>query len=437
MPKKPPAVLAALALAASLVVTLGVASPIESANAASTCSAKTQLANPLLGKFYGTVVDTKTRKVLLDIRGNQQTPSASVLKLLTGASALFFLSEDYRAETRIYRMPNDPSTIYFVGGGDHTLSAYLPPSYTTYKNPPRLAKLASQVLTKVGADTKIKKIVIDTTFFDENGFNPFWLPTDRTNGYVSHISALMADADRLSSDLTKANYSSWRSENPGQHAAILLRRALGDQAKNAKIVTGIKPEEAASIAWVRSQPMSVWIEHAMHISDNTETEIIARHVQKMLVMPTTFKSVQPLTKLMLGGLDISSKGLIMKDASGLAQANRVTPRMIAELLAEAAQPESTIQALPALLPTPSSYGTLAGRFTGDNAVARKTVAAKSGYIPGLSSLAGLVTAKDGTKLSFAFFARTEGDLKIGYGTKTAIDSLVARAFVCGAKLTRN
>jgi D-alanyl-D-alanine carboxypeptidase/D-alanyl-D-alanine-endopeptidase (penicillin-binding protein 4) len=437
MPNKPTAFAAALALAASLVVTLGVASPVQPAAAAATCSAKTQLANPLLGKFYGYVMDTKTRKVLLDIRGKLQTPSASVLKLLTGASALFFLSEDYRAETSIYQVASDPSTIYFVGGGDHTLSAYMPPSYTTYKNPPRLARLAAKVLTKIGAETKIKKIVFDTSFFDENGFNPFWLPTDRTSGFVSHISALMADADRASSDLTKANYSSWRSEDPAKRAAGLLRTALGEQAKNARLVRGLKPEEATSITSVKSQPLSVWIEHAMHISDNTETEIIARHIQKMLVMPTTFKSVQPVTELMLGGLDINPKGLIMRDASGLAQANRVTPKIIAELLTEAAQPNSPIQALPALLPTPSSYGTLTGRFKGDNAVVRKSVSAKSGYIPGLSSLAGLVTAKDGSKLAFAFFARTQGDLKIGYGTKTAVDSLVARAYVCGAKLTRN
>ncbi|MEY4349316.1 MAG: hypothetical protein RL719_613 [Actinomycetota bacterium] len=437
MPKKPTSFAAALALAASLVVSLCVTSPVEQATAASTCSAKNQLANPLLGKFYGTVVDTATRKVLLDVRAKQQTPSASVLKLLTGASALFFLSEDYRAETRIFQLPEDPTTIYFVGGGDHTLSAYMPPSYTTYKNPPRLNKLATQVLKKIGTDAKIKKIVVDTSFFDENGFNSFWLPTDRTNGYVSHISALMADADRLSSDLTKAHYSSWRSEDPAQHAAVLLRRELGDQAKNAKIVTGVKPEDAVSVAWVKSQPMSVWIEHAMHISDNTETEIIARQIQKMLVMPTSFKSVQPVTKLMLGGLEIGSKGLLMNDASGLAQSDRVTPKIIADLLVEAAQPESPIQALPGLLPTPSSYGTLAGRFKGDNAVVRNSVSAKSGFIPGLSSLAGLVTAKDGSRLAFAFFARTQGDQKIGYGTKAAIDSLVTRAYICGAKLTRN
>jgi D-alanyl-D-alanine carboxypeptidase/D-alanyl-D-alanine-endopeptidase (penicillin-binding protein 4) len=437
MPKKPLAILATFALAASLVVGLGVVSPAQKAIAAGTCSAKAQLANPLLGKFYGYVVDTKTRKVLLSIRGKQQTPSASVLKLLTGASALFFLTETYQAETHVYQLATDPTTIYFVGGGDHTLSAYTPPSYTTYKNPPRLAKLAAKVLTHIGAEAKIKKIVVDTSFFDDNGFNPRWLPTDRTNGYVSHISSLMVDADRLRSDLTKARYSSWRSEAPAQNAAVLLRTALGDQAKNAKIVLGTKPEEAASISSVKSQPLSVWIEHAMHISDNTETEIIARHVQKMLVEPTTFKSIQPVTQLMLEGFGINTKGLTMSDASGLAQSNRVTPQIIAELLVESAQPNSPIQALPGLLPTPSSYGTLSGRFKGDNAVVRNSVSAKSGYIPGLSSLAGLVTAKDRSRLAFAFFARTQGELKIGYSTRTAIDSLVARTYNCGAKLTPN
>ena len=436
MPKKPTAVLAAFALAATLTVGLGSISPAQPASAATTCSAKTQLANPELGKFYGYVVNTATGKALLDIRGKQQTPSASVLKLLTGASALYFLPEDYRAETRIYQLASDPTTIYFVGGGDHTLSAYMPPSYTTYKSPPRLAKLASQVLAKLGTAAQIKKIVLDTSFFDDNGFNKFWLPTDRTSGYVSHISALMADADRLSSDLTKANYSSWRSEDPAQHAGVLLRRALGDQAKNAKIVKGIKPEEATSIAVAKSQKIGVWIEHAMHISDNTETEIIARHVLKALVLPTRFESVQAETQLVLDALEVQHKGLIMRDASGLAQQNRVTPKIIVDLINASVQPDSPIEGLVSLLPTPTSYGTLSGRFKGSNAVVRNSLAAKSGFIPGLSSLAGLVTAKDGSKLAFAFFARTQGDLKIGYGTKAAIDSLVARAYTCGAKLSK-
>ena len=436
MPKKPIRVLAAFALAATLAVGLGSISPAQSASAAATCSAKAQLANPELGKFYGYVVDTATGKVLLDVRGKQQTPSASVLKLLTGASALYFLPDDYRAETRVYQLATDPGTIYFVGGGDHTLSAYMPPSYTTYKNPPRLAKLASQVLAKLGAGAQIKKIVLDTSFFDDNGFNKFWLPTDRTSGYVSHISALMADADRLSSDLTKANYSSWRSEDPAQHAAVLLRRSLGEQAKNAKIIKGVKPEGATSIALAKAQPIGVWIEHAMHISDNTETEIISRHVQKALVLPTKFDSVQTATQLMLDALEVQHKGLIMKDASGLAQSNRVTAKIIAELINASVQPDSPIQSLVSLLPTPTSYGTLAGRFKGSNAVVRNSLSAKSGFIPGLSSLAGLVTAKDGSMLAFAFFARTQGDLKIGYGTKAAIDSLVARTFVCGAKLSK-
>ncbi len=437
MPKKPTAVLAAFTLAASLLVGLGVVAPVQSASAAATCSAKSQLANPLLGKFYGYVVDTSTGKVLLDVRGKQQTPSASVLKLLTAASGLYFLSEDYRAETRIYQLEIDPTTIYFVGGGDHTLSAYVPPSYTTYKSPPRLANLAAQVIAKLGPEAKIKKIVLDTSFFDENGFNKYWLPTDRTHGYVSHISALMADADRLSSDLTKANYSSWRSEDPAQHAGLLLRRALGEQAKNAKIVKGVKPEDATSIAVARSQRLAVWVEHAMHISDNTETEVIARHVLKILVMPTKFESIQAETQLMLDAIGVEHKGLIMHDASGLAQSNRVTPKIIADLLTSSVQPDSQIATLQSLLPTPTSYGTLAGRFKGNSAAVRNAVSAKSGFIPGLSSLAGLVTAKDGSKLAFAFFARTQGNQKIGYGTKAAIDSLVARAYVCGVKLSRS
>ena len=84
------------------------------------------------------------------------------------------------------------------------------------------------------------------------------------------------------------------------------------------------------------------------------------------------------------------------------------------------------------LPVAGKSGTLATRFNGANAVARGSVHAKSGYIPGLYSLAGIVNAKDGTAISFAGFARSAGGKKVGYAARPALDSLAARLYACGA-----
>ena len=433
MPKK----LLAAALAFLAATTFGLTSSAVAA-AKPTCSAKGQTSNRWLGKLYGVVQDTQTGKILLNIRGSEQTPSASVLKLFTAAAALSYVPQGYVAQTRVFRSTADPAVLYLVGGGDHTLSAFNLPSFTTYKNPPKLSLLAATTLAKIGQGATISKIVVDTSFFDETDFNSYWHASDRTNGYVSLISPLMADADRQNGDRTSKLYSSVRSTDPAKRAGQLFRTALGAQASGAKVVAGVVPDDATLLTTIHSQPMAVWLEHALHVSDNTETEIIARHVEKYLNLPTTFAEIQPMIKMTLDDLGLSSKGLVMKDASGLAQDDRVTARLVAALLSASVNPNSPIADLPSFLPTPTTYGTLSSRFTGHHQAVRDFLVAKSGFIPGLSSLAGLVQAKDGSTLSFAFFARSDKKhgFTIGYQTKDAIDGLVNKAYLCGLNLTK-
>ena len=423
--------IATIALGLALAV-----APISNATAATNCSIAKDLKNPLLGKFYGSVIDVATGKQILNVRSTEQTPSASVLKVITAAAGIIYLGPNYRAETKVFFTESD-ATVYLVGGGDHTLSQYDSPSYTTYKNPPRISKLAALTLKSLASVALVKRVVVDESFFDENGFNSAWKDSDRTNGYVTPISALMVDANRRNGDLTSTKYDSWRSTDPALRAGRAFKTALGAQAAAAKVVLGVKPGAAVEVASVKSNFMSVWLDHAIKISDNTETEMIMRHVQKAIGEPTRFSGVQSVGSSALEFLGLSSKGLVMKDASGLAQTNRVTARMIAQLLAKSADPTSPIADLSNYLATSSSYGTVANRFRGNNAVVRGSVRAKSGYIPGLSSLAGLVTAKDGRTFSFAFFARTyekEG-FKIGYGARDAIDALVVKTYLCSTKLT--
>jgi len=426
---------AALALVAA--GTFGLTSNAIAATAP-TCSAKVQTSNRWLGKLYGVVQDTASGKILLDIRGSEQTPSASVMKLFTAAAALKYVPQSHVAETRVFRSRQDPSVLILVGGGDHTLSAFNLPSFTTYKNPPKLSLLAATTLTKIGQGSTVSKIIVDTSFFDETGFNPYWKPSDRTNGYVSLISPLMADADRQNGDRASRFYSSVRSQDPAKRAGELFKTALGAQASTAVVTAGSLPDDASLLTTIHSQPIAVWLEHALHVSDNTETEIIARHVEKYLNLPTTFAEIQPMIQQTLADLNLGSKGLVMKDASGLSQDDRVTARLVASLLRESVSPGSPIADLPSFMPSPTTYGTLSSRFTGHHQGVRDFMVAKSGFIPGLSSLAGLVQAKDGSTLAFAFFARSDKKhgFSIGYETKDAIDGLVTRAFQCGLNLTK-
>ncbi len=406
--------------------------PTPVANKPRSCSIRAVVNSRDLGQFYGYVMNASTGQVYANIRGDEQTPSASVMKVVTAAAAMTTLEPNYSATTKVYVLTDEPTTVVLRGGGDHTLSRLNYPSFSTYKKPPKLSALAAQLMKVWPANQPITKIILDDTFFDKPTWNSAWKDSDRTNGYMSIISALQVDSDRKNPDLTKTNYSGYRSANPTLSAGNYFKQAIGQLAMTATLEIAATPQTAVEVASATSQPITVWLDHALKYSDNTETEIIARHALKSSGMATTFSNVQPLSARALKSLGVDSKKLTMLDGSGLAQGNRVTARMIATLLAKAAKPDSKLNPMIGYLPVAGKSGTLSTRFNGANAVARGSVYAKSGYIPGLYSLAGIVYAKDGTAISFAGFARSVGAKKVGYAARPALDSLASRLYTCGA-----
>lgn len=408
-------------------------SPTENPAAPASCSVKKQISKPALGKFYAYVVDVNTGKVLLDVRGQETTPSASVLKVLSISAALKNLPVDYTAKTTVLTVPSEPGTIVLKGGGDHTLSNMSKGSYTTYAKPARLEALASKVLLAWEGKTKIKKIILDSSFFSGASYNSAWLASDRTNGYISKITALQVDSDRRNPDQTSTAYDGYRSTDPVLRTGNLFASALKGLAVNGvELVKGTTPSSAVELASVNSQPITTWMSHAIGISDNTETEFIARHAAKAAGLPAAFTSIQPMVKEMLDDLGIDSTGLVMKDASGLAQADRVTPKLITELMVEVAKGNSAVAPLETYLPVAGGPGSLVGRFTGANAVARNYVKGKTGFIPGLYSLAGIINAKDGSRIAYSMFARTADGKSVNWSTRGLLDTAATRFFICGA-----
>ena len=382
------------------------------------------------------MINADTGKVLIDVRGTETTPSASVLKVLTASAAIVTLPPTYKAVTKVLSVPGQPSTIVLQGGGDHTLSRMTGDSYTTYYKPARLETLAAQVFAKWSGPTPITKIILDSSFFSGPSYNPAWKLSDRTNGYISHITGLQVDSDRANPDLTSTAYSGYRSTDPVMATGKAFKAALDGLAADASLVVGGTPAGAVEITRVNSQPITTWLAHAIAVSDNTETEYIGRHAAKAAGLPASFESIQKLVKSSLGPLGVDTNGLLMKDGSGLAQGNRVTAKMIAELMVKVANNQGGLGSLEGYLPVAGKTGTLAGRFNGPNAIAKRFVKGKSGYIPGLYSLAGIIDAKDGSRLAYALFARSADGKKVGYAARPALDTAATRFYQCGGGLTR-
>ena len=439
-----------LLLAASLAVVLSATfapvsyanpdeSPGESTTEPVSCTANKAMRQKTLGKFHAYVINVDTGEVLVDVLGKELTPSASVIKTLTAVAALHKLPSQYRAVTQVLATPSEPSTLIFKGGGDFTLSRLGPGESSVYSKPARIRSLARQTLGQLPADIPITKIILDDSFFSGERWNPDWPKKYRTLGYVSNITAIQADGDRVQPNRLVPSYSFRRGKDPVITVGEAFRASLGERAADAELVLGTTPSDALVIGEVQSQDMrQSWLGHMLTHSDNTGAEFIARHAAKAAGLEGSIAGANKVIKQSLRELGLKPKALVIRDASGLSDSNRVHAKLLARLMVKVAKGQNGLDALVDWMPIAGETGTLRYRFQGRSAIARGNVIAKTGYIPGLYGLSGIVNASDGSRLAFAVFARANPDtgVTVTYKAQGAIDRVVTRFYSCGASLTQ-
>ncbi|CAN1520348.1 Peptidase S13, D-Ala-D-Ala carboxypeptidase C [Microbacteriaceae bacterium] len=412
---------------------------VDTSTEAAPCTANKAMEQKTLGKFHAYVINVDTGEVLVDVLGKELTPSASVIKTLTAVAALQKLPLEYRAVTQVLATPSEPSTLVLKGGGDFTLSRLGPGESSVYSKPPRIRNLAKEALEKIPVDVPITKIILDDSFFSGEAWNPDWPAKYRTLGYVSNITAIQADGDRVQPDRLISSYSFRRGKDPVITVGEALRASLGDRAVNAELVVGKTPADAYVVSEVQSQDMRLsWLGHMLTHSDNTAAEFIARHAAKAAGLEGSIAGANKVIKQSLRQLGLKPKPLVIRDASGLSDENRVHSKLLAELMVKVAKAENGLGVLTEWMPIAGETGTLRYRFQGKSAIARGNVIAKTGYIPGLYGLSGIVNASDGSRLAFAVFARadSENGISVTYTAQGAIDRVVTRFYSCGASLTQ-
>ena len=402
------------------------------------CKANKLMRQKTLGKFHAYVINVETGEVLVDVRGSELTPSASVIKTLTAVAALQQLPAEYRALTQVLASAAEPSTIIFKGGGDFTLSRLVPWESSVYSNPPRIRNLARQALAQLNPEVPITKIILDDSFFSGDKWNQDWPAKYRKLGYVSRISSIQADGDRIQPNRQLSSYSFRRGVDPVLTAGQALKDFLGEKAIDAELVLGPTPSDAFVIGEVQSQEVrQSWLAHMLTHSDNTGAEFIASHAAIAAGFDGSIDGANRVITKSLRQIGLKPKTFVIRDASGLSDGNRVHARLLARLMVKVAKAENGLDALTQWMPIAGQTGTLRYRFQGASAIARGNVIAKTGYIPGLYGLSGIVNAADGSRLAFAMFAREdkENGLSVTYTAQGAIDRVVARLYTCGASLT--
>jgi D-alanyl-D-alanine carboxypeptidase/D-alanyl-D-alanine-endopeptidase (penicillin-binding protein 4) len=395
-----------------------------------TCSIAPLAASRNLGKLGASVVNATSGEVLFDRAGGSGVAPASVTKVLTAAAALSILRPDYRFSTTVY-VGATPGQIVLVGGGDPTLSALPAAQQSVYANAPKLSELAAKVLSAMN-DQPITSVVLDSTMWDPSAaetWDPSVPMSERTEGYLPYVTALMVDGDRAN---PKA-LTSPRSTDPVGAAGAAFVAALG-LPSNIPITRAAAASTTTQLGQVQSQPLSTLIGQMMPVSDNTLAEMMARVSSVKAGNGGGMASIAPTIQKAIAAYGIDTAGLVARDGSGESNLDAIPPAMMAKFMVLVLGGTKNLKIIYDSLPVAGVSGSLAKRFTGASSIARGAITAKSGYILTAFTLAGIVRAKDGTTLTVALFAEGRLSPSAAY---LALDALATGVFTCGNNVANN
>jgi D-alanyl-D-alanine carboxypeptidase/D-alanyl-D-alanine-endopeptidase (penicillin-binding protein 4) len=361
---------------------------------------------------------------LLYSSGTGEAIPASTTKLLTTTAALEVLGPGHRFATTV--VADGPGRIVLVGGGDPYLASK-PVTAATY--PPRadvatLAASTAKALKAAGRDRV--RVGYDTSLFSGPAINPHWPDTYIPEGVVAPITSLWVDEGRPAS-----GYG--RVPDPAASAATVFAAAL---AKRGIEVVGVPTEERAradapELAKVTSAPLSQIVERILDVSDNEAAEVLGHQVGLAATGRGSFDAGARSVLRVLDRLGVPVQGAEVYDGSGLSRENRIDPDTLAAVLETASRAEHPeLRAVVTGLPVAGFTGSLTHRFDDPaGAAGLGAVRAKTGTLSNVSSLAGIVTDRDGHPMVFALMADRIA-LPDTLGARAALDDAAAALADC-------
>ncbi len=336
----------------------------------------------------GVMVLTGTGDVVTGRDADTPLTPASTMKLLTGISALGLLGADHTFTTKV--VSPLPGRLVLVGGGDPLLTDKASKASVRPASLEALAGATAAALAASGV-TKVR-LGYDATLFSGPDYSPYWDPSWK--GYLARVSPLLVDEGR---------FNPWQSDpRPALTAAKAFAQRLRDAGITVtRVSAATAPASAAEVASVQSAPLGTVLGRTLRLSDNLAAEVIARHVALAAGQEPSFTGATTAVKAWLEQHGLWDDGMRLVDGSGLAKRGRVTPSVLARVVATSLNTPS-LGALADGLPVAGRSGTLEDRFNDPvERIGRGNVHAKTGTLAGVGALAGYLTTKDGQRLVFA------------------------------------
>jgi len=307
------------------------------------------LANPAI-----LVTDPATGVVLYENRPDSPSVPASVMKVLTSYTALTFLGGEKRFATSIYRVETG-STFMIVGERDPWLTMFR--SVSLKYGPAFAPDLINVALGQFGEDDRPKRITV------------------------------------LHSRLYSSDIAGLKAHFKGSAVKVTFKEI---SSKEATLKSG------EPLYQILSPTVNQMVEFLIRFSDNRLADRLAVHAAIAHGYKGDKGGLQQSYQDALLAKEIGIDGLNVEDGSGLSKENRITSRMVVDLLTKIRGiPE--FQSLYQGLPTSGKTGTLKKRFKESAPDAVGLVKAKTGWVNGSVSLAGFITSGD-REYAFAVLA---------------------------------
>jgi serine-type D-Ala-D-Ala carboxypeptidase/endopeptidase (penicillin-binding protein 4) len=337
------------------------------------------LNSPTLSNPAMIVIDGSTGETIYEKNVYAQRKPASVMKLLTAAMVLQYL-DPLKVFTTEVRIAPEINTIYIKGSLDPWVG-------TTHSVARKMSRAS---LTHMASNT--------------------------TNAIRSYNAGELVDYTVIYSDLFEQDVKNFKSYWAKRGFKPVFKAAKADQMVNETavlVVTETSPTVAKILDW-----MMLW-------SDNQLAERLARLSSQAAGEPFGILGVERIFKKLLAELQIDSSKLVVKDASGLSKSNKVTAKMIGELLYKLRK-DPRFAGLYPVLPVSGVSGTLNERFIDTAPTAVGLVRAKTGSLNGTATLAGYVESSDREYV----FVTLADQIPRGYTSlkkaRAAIDKILGR-----------
>lgn len=400
-------------------------------------------------------------QIVESYRSQNTIPPASVIKVLTTATALEVLGPSYRYPTYLEYSGYIANgvlhgNLYIVGQGDPTLGSI--------KDGQGFLNQWVKAIANAGIEKITGQVIADLSYFDGDAFNPAWLIEDAGNYYAPGIFALSYMDNTMNIVLQSGDpgtiaqvlhtipdvpgimfenhircthteedgafvyglpYSPTRYltgsvpskrgtfgvkgdlPNPGlllaQHLTNHLRKTGIPVSQDASYQSESSLIPRERIYQHLSDTLGAIIARTNHHSINLFAESIYRQLGSKISTPCTIHNSEMVVRNCWRNRGVNLSSAILKDGCGLAPQDAISTESMVQLL-EYMNRSNHFNVFYQSLPVSGKSGTLRGFLAGTELEGR--VHAKSGTIGGTKNYAGYIDLPNGQRWAFAIFVNS-------------------------------